>query len=104
MHIYSGDLKHLAVALPPLSEQRAIARFLDCADDCIQRRVSAAKRQIALLHEYRDRLMADVVTGKLDVRDAAAKLPSEGDLASDRYPIPGAADTEGRRACAETLP
>lgn len=31
-------------------------------------------RQIALLREYRTRLISDVVTGKLDVREAAAKL------------------------------
>lgn len=32
------------------------------------------KREIALMQEYRTRLTADVVTGKLDVRPAAAKL------------------------------
>ena len=31
-----------------------------------------ARRQIDLLREYRTRLIADVVTGKLDVREAAA--------------------------------
>ena len=34
-------------------------------------------RQIELLEEYRTRLIADVVTGKLDVRAAAADLPNE---------------------------
>jgi type I restriction enzyme S subunit len=34
-------------------------------------------REISLLREYRTRLIADVVTGKLDVRDAAASLPEE---------------------------
>ena len=31
----------------------------------------------SLLREYRTRLIADVVTGKLDVREAAARLPDE---------------------------
>ena len=35
------------------------------------------KRQINLLREYRTRLIADVVTGKLDVREAAAPLTDE---------------------------
>ena len=35
-------------------------------------------RQIELLEEYRTRLIADVVTGKLDVRAAAAGLADEG--------------------------
>ena len=32
---------------------------------------------IELSREYRTRLIADVVTGKLDVREAAARLPDE---------------------------
>ena len=35
------------------------------------------EREIDLLREYRTRLIADVVTGKLDVREAAARLPDE---------------------------
>jgi hypothetical protein len=35
------------------------------------------EREIELLREYRIRLVADVVTGKLDVREAAARLPEE---------------------------
>ena len=44
-------------------------------DDSIAR----ARRQIELVEEYRTRLIADVVTGKLDVREAAARLPDEAD-------------------------
>jgi type I restriction enzyme S subunit len=43
----------------------------------LQRAISAADREIALLREYRSRLIADIVTGKLDVREAAARLPQE---------------------------
>lgn len=39
--------------------------------------VDRAQREISLLREYRMRLIADVVTGKLDVRDAATRLPDE---------------------------
>ena len=41
--------------------------------------IARAHRQIELLQEYRTRLIADVVTGKLDVREAAAQLPDEAD-------------------------
>jgi type I restriction enzyme, S subunit len=34
---------------------------------------------VALVREYRTRLIADIVTGKLDVRDAAANLPDEAE-------------------------
>ena len=39
--------------------------------------VSHLEREIELLREYRTRLVADVTTGKLDVREAAARLPDE---------------------------
>ena len=41
--------------------------------------ISRLRRQIELLHQYRTRLIADVVTGKLDVREAAAALPEKLD-------------------------
>jgi type I restriction enzyme S subunit len=37
--------------------------------------IARLEREISLLREYRTRLVADVVTGKLDVRPAAARLP-----------------------------
>ena len=37
--------------------------------------IARTEREIALMQEYRTRLTADIVTGKLDVREAAAKLP-----------------------------
>ena len=39
--------------------------------------VAAVAKRSTLLREYRTRLIADVVTGKLDVREAAARLPDE---------------------------
>ena len=46
--------------------------------------IGRARRQIELLREYRTRLIADVVTGKLDVRAAAAQLPEQPD---DQDPV-----------------
>lgn len=63
--------------LPPLSEQTAIVEYLDAQTAKIDAAVAAARREIELLREYRERLIADVVTGKVDVRDVAAKLPAE---------------------------
>ena len=39
--------------------------------------IQHTQREINLIREYRTRLIADVVTGKLDVREAAARLPNE---------------------------
>ena len=48
--------------------------------------IARANREIELLNEYRTRLIADVVTGKLDVREAAAALPEVDPLAADDEP------------------
>ena len=62
---------------PPLSEQAAIVSFLDRTTAAIDAAATSAQRETSLLREYRTRLIADVVTGKLDVREAAARLPDE---------------------------
>ena len=46
--------------------------------------IARARRQIELFEEYRMRLIADVVTGKLDVREAVARLPDEAVEPGDR--------------------
>ena len=79
MHIYSNRLKNLWLALPPLPEQSAIIKFLDESTASITTALHRANKEIDLLREYRTRLIADVVTGKLDVREAAARLPEEAE-------------------------
>src|SRR5680860_906221 len=61
--------------VPPLPEQAAIIRFLDEATAGIAGTIDRARREIDLLREYRTSLIADVVTGKRDVREAAARFP-----------------------------
>ena len=73
------DLYEIEVAVPPVDEQDAIVSEIENASEWLDRVVAGAQREISLLREYRIRLIADVVTGKLDVREAAAKLPDEID-------------------------
>ena len=61
---------NLSLPVPPLDEQAIIAQSLDNETTEIAAAVSRAHRQIELMQEYRTRLIADVVTGKLDVREA----------------------------------
>ena len=80
----------------PLSEQAAIVEYLDKATAAIDDAIVRVRRQIDLLQEYRTRLVADVVTGKLDVREAAALLPDESeDEESIDEDSPLAEDTNG---------
>lgn len=68
------------VAFPPIEEQRSIAVFLDKEAVRFDTAISRLTRETDLLREYRTRLTADVVTGKLDVREVAARLPEEAPL------------------------
>ncbi len=72
-------LKSLRVTKPPLGEQAAIVELLDENTVKIKSSIRTTRRQIELIKEYRTRLIADVVTGKLDVREAAAILPDVDD-------------------------
>ena len=67
--------RELITTMPPLAEQAAIVCYLDDVTANIGTTIDRARREIELLGEYRTRLIADVVTGKLDVRAAAADLP-----------------------------
>jgi type I restriction enzyme S subunit len=53
-----------------------------------------AEREVDLLREYRMRLVADVVTGKLDVRDVAAGLPEDVGEPDVRDEVDTEADVE----------
>ena len=62
------------IPLPPFSEQASIVEHIDKATAKIDTAIARTHRQIELLQEYRTRLIADVVTGKLDVRKTASLL------------------------------
>lgn len=59
------------------TEQDNIVDYIGTRVDGLDSTSKHLEREIDLLREYRTRLIADVVTGKLDVREAAAKLPDE---------------------------
>ena len=73
------------VLLPNVDEQQGILPALEKETGPMNSAISRLEREIDLLREYRTRLVADVVTGKLDVREAAARLPHEAprDTAED---------------------
>jgi type I restriction enzyme S subunit len=76
----ASKLPQLVLVMPPVSEQEAILAELPLSLKPINAAIARTEREIALMQEYRTRLTADIVTGKLDVRDAAANLP---DLPAD---------------------
>lgn len=77
--LYTDDFYDIRVPVPPVEEQFTIIEALDGELLTTNTAIACTEREIALLREYRTRLIADVVTGKLDVRGVAAALPDEAD-------------------------
>ena len=72
-HLTGEKLRAQRLPFPPLAEQAAIVRHLDKATADIDAAVENARRTVELLREYRARLVADAVTGRVDVRKAMEK-------------------------------
>ncbi|MFO1029487.1 MAG: restriction endonuclease subunit S [Planctomycetota bacterium] len=73
-----GRMKAIELPVPhTLEEQRRVVDRISSETRCLEQRISTTEREVELLREYRTRLTADVVTGKLDVREATGKLPAE---------------------------
>lgn len=68
VHITKPELGAISVAVPPAEEQKEIATSLDVACSEIDLVIRQAQHEVNLVREYRALLIADVVTGKLDVR------------------------------------
>ena len=75
LRLYDDVLLATTVFLPPKDEQDLIMKTLAEATTAIEEAMDRQRTQARLAEEYRNRLIADVVTGKLDVREAAASLP-----------------------------
>ena len=85
LRLYPDDFLNIRFLCPPRQEQEAILSWLHQASADIDTAITSANREIELLNEYRTRLIADVVTGNLDVRDAAAALPEVDPLDTEDY-------------------
>ena len=70
-----GDVRCLVIPMPPKEEQMRAVEEIELRTAALTTAIARTEREIALMQEYRTRLTADLVTGKLDVREAAAKLP-----------------------------
>ena len=76
-HVNVEQIKNFRLVIPSRREQQEISDFIKFRCSSLDELIDRAAREIALIREYRTRLVADVVTGQLDVREAAAKLPQE---------------------------
>lgn len=79
--LYTDDFYDIRLPCPSPEEQEAIIAFCDTISVKVDKQVACIEKEISLLREYRTRLIADVVTGKLDVREAALLLPEPAEEA-----------------------
>ena len=66
-----GEIKRMSLPIPPTDEQQAIIDYCYALRADTDKMIAELKREIALITEYRTRMISDVVTGKVDVRDIA---------------------------------
>ncbi len=86
------------IVLPPREEQEQIVRFLDARCAEIDRLITENQAQITNLHDLKSSLIADVVTGQIDVRDVTIPnyetVQEHADEAPDTVENPLEADKE----------
>jgi type I restriction enzyme S subunit len=75
LRLYPEDFLRIPLICPPQGEQRVLLLHVDRETAETNQTISMTRREIELIREYRTRLIADVVTGKVDVR--GVELPDE---------------------------
>ncbi|WP_295143776.1 restriction endonuclease subunit S [uncultured Reyranella sp.] len=79
-HLSSGDVKRLRFPVPGKIEQMQIVGHVEAETAPVDDAIARTEEEIKLIREYRDRLIADAVTGQVDVRDWQ---PGPEDMADD---------------------
>ncbi len=92
-------LMAVRIPVPPDDEQRHIAEWIVANTGDISAAIGKARREIDLIREYRTRLIADVVTGKVDVRHLVPSETIQGDDFGEEEGL--AEDIEGEEMVGE---
>ena len=89
-------MERLFIVLPEIQEQHSLLERIEEEIKPITESVSRIEHEIDLIREYRTRLVADVVTGKLDVRGVILPddEPIEDDAALDLDELTDDADLD----------
>ena len=77
LRLYPEQFLRIRLLCPPVDEQRAIIEFAEKTTETIRRSMDVTRRQLSRMAEFHTRIIADVVTGKVDVRSATASLPED---------------------------
>ncbi|MDX2111761.1 MAG: hypothetical protein SFY80_16125 [Verrucomicrobiota bacterium] len=86
MRLYNDRFGAIHIPLPPRTEQNTILIGIAEQSAGLNTAIARTEREIALIQEYRTRLTADIVTGKLDVRSIAKHLSEHGNPSETEIP------------------
>jgi type I restriction enzyme S subunit len=79
-----SELKIMPIVIPSkLEEAIEIVSFLDTNIEKINSKITLIQREISLMQEYRTRLITDIVTGKIDVRDIEIPAWTDEDIVEE---------------------
>lgn len=67
-NLYWSALKHVVVPIPSKKEQMEIVEYLDGLNNKFDATIKKLTEEVAVLEEYKNKIIADTVTGKIDVR------------------------------------
>ena len=66
-----------------MTEQKTILDHIACETAAFDNAIEKAQSEISLIREYRERLIADVVTGEMDVRHIEITAPADEPIADE---------------------
>jgi type I restriction enzyme S subunit len=78
-----GDLKTIYISVPPFQEQVEIVNHIETESQRINTTISKIEKELALTEEYKTALIAEAVTGKIDVRGYEVPEISEEETYED---------------------
>mgnify|MGYP000843826994 CR=1 FL=1 len=64
-----NKMKEIPFIVPPVDEQKAIVEYIPIAFAKYDEAIAKLTEEVDILHELRNKLISDVVTGQIDVRD-----------------------------------
>lgn len=91
-----GQIEHVKVPVPPLPEQGQIASYIETETALLTTAISKIEKEISLVEEYKTALIAEAVTGKIDVR--GYKVPEQAPEEEDFELVEDALDLDAEDA------
>ena len=66
---YTDSFNTIVLPVPPVEEQKSIMDEIKLFEEKTANYISVILKEVEVLHELRNKLISDVVTGQIDVRD-----------------------------------